>query len=194
MEFFSNRIMPVLLLGIFVRTWALSGDGAGAPIENMLIFGGLISFPFFFVTFLQAVIGGKMVAGCLLIAGILFPPLLIFLSIWIILSIFAKFASLIENLPLLLGGLCLIGITWAVPSWLFELLASFGIGSVGAGIIIGLVGAGVFSGYLLAAKSQGYRPGITSALALGPVCYLLLFAITLLLPGHVDSGDASSDS
>lgn len=190
MEFFSNRIMPILLLGLFTKTWSMTDPVLGPPLEYMLLWGGVISFPFFFLIFLEAVIGGKMVAGCLLILGIIFPPLLILLTIWILISLLAKFASLIENLPLLLGGLVLLGISWLVPGWLYGVMDRMGWSVDTISLLIALSGALLFAGYLIAARAAGYRPGITSALALGSVCYLTLFAVTLLLPGHADVGDA----
>ena len=156
-----------------------------------MVTSGLITFPLFLTEILKMLTVGGCVTAILIALGILFPPVGVLIFIWGAVSTVAKFQRFARRIPLILGGLVLYTLLAVVPRAVR--LSSFGADlerQSGWFLVVSmaLAGTSLVLVALHVCQTCRYSKPIAAAVMLGCGCYLIMFFITLFLPG-ADNGD-----
>ena len=183
-EGWLERVVPIALIAAYGIGCAAAASNGWSGITTLAIISTLITLPFFAKQFIIPFAGGHMVIGCLLIVGMFIPGINILILIWMFIGMMMKFANLVRALPFILAGCILYWIAYAVPPFLFGALSSGGVNPAFASILIGIGGGSLFYFFVKTAVGMGASAALSSALALGFLCYTVLFAIFMFLPGH----------
>lgn len=184
------NILACVLSLCFAASWSIAALDGEAGTACLGVAASVLTFPYFLVRFGERIAQNTLIAFLLLIIGIIFPALWPLTAIWALVCLIGKFARLLANLPLILAGVLVYLATAFLPTELMDIMRSnfAQAPSELLVLLVGVIGGLVF--WLLVGLAVAFGSTIdrSSALMLGFGAYLLLFALTFLLP-HADGGD-----
>jgi hypothetical protein len=178
-----EKAIPILLTITFGIGCGIAGNNPVIGVATLATISALVAIPYFIVLFVQAFAGGQVVIGCLLAMGLVIPIVNVLVLAWILIATLAKFHGFIRNAPLILFGLLLYFAVAEIPSAIVAAKLLVGVPSVIISVMVGIIGAAFFYLLLIVGIRLDYQPALASSLMLGFGCYLVLFVISLLLPG-----------
>jgi hypothetical protein len=178
-----EKVLPIILTITFgIGCGVASGD----PVKGVALLAtisAVVTLPYFVVLFVQAFAGGQIVIGCLLAIGLAIPIVNLLVLAWILVATLAKFHGFLRNVPLILVGFLLYVGVATLPPMIVSTGLLTGVPNVISFIVIGVIGAALFWLLLRVGVKLDYQPALASSLMLGFGCYVVLFAISLFLPG-----------
>ena len=183
-----------LLTVLFGICWSISSANPHVGLTTLCIISCVLTAPYFFVLIAGRYAGNAIIALALLVVGLLIPPLWPLVALWAFICLLSKWMLFVSNLPFILFGCALYVLTAYVPTALLEAAAgAFGASGVGVfEALIGIAGMVVFLAGLGFIRALGSNPDRGAAFMLGFAAYLVLFALSFLLPGDAGGGDGGA--
>lgn len=189
------RAMTYALVACYGFAWAWSSLEGVNGFAFLMVMSGLVTLPFFLFEICRALARGGCISAVLMVLGALLPPLAVLFFIFGVMfgavSTIAKFQTFVRRIPLMLGGLVLYALLAVVPSAIRSSAFVAKLGSHSILLVIlpmALMGTALMLIALNICERCHHRRSTAAAVMLGGGCYLILFVITLFLPGADDGG------
>jgi hypothetical protein len=170
--------------------------GPTEGVVALALVAALVALPFFLTLFLRQILIAGAITLIVAVVSILCPPLAFLAAAWAVINLCLKFMRFARNLIPIAAGFGMYALLLAVPGmltlWSSGKAANLPLATVAFTILLAGGGAALFLGLLRLMERLGYKPTLAAAMMLGFPVYLILFALTFLLPGFGDI-DAGGD-